>query len=228
MNFFHFFWPKLLQPPTDRQLGGKDGATPFLSSFGTPLMKVSRKSSPKQILSFYSLAEYNDWRTTIEDSEIRKWSIKYYKGLGTSTAAEAKAYFAAFDDHYRPYVWRSEADGDCIDLAFDKKRASDRRSWILKEYDATISLSRHLTKANGVSFEQFVNKELIHFSHADCIRSIPSAIDGLKPSQRKVLFACFKRKLKSEMKVAQLAGYCSEQTAYHHGEAVRELFIVTC
>jgi DNA topoisomerase-2 len=41
----------------------------------------------------------------------------------------------------------------------------------------------------------------------------------LKPSQRKVLYACFKRKLKSEIKVAQLSGYCAEHTAYHHGEA---------
>lgn len=32
-------------------------------------------------------------------------------------------------------------------------------------------------------------------------------MDGFKPSQRKVLFACFKRNLKSEIKVAQLAGY---------------------
>ena len=37
-------------------------------------------------------------------------------------------------------------------------------------------------------------------------RSLPHFMDGLKPSQRKVLFACFKRNLKQEIKVAQLAG----------------------
>jgi len=63
-----------------------------------------------------------------------------------------------------------------------------------------------------------VHKELIHFSINDCARSIPSLIDGLKPGQRKVLFSCFKRKLKDEIKVAQLAGYVSEHSAYHHGE----------
>ena len=41
---------------------------------------------------------------------------------------------------------------------------------------------------------------------ADNIRSIPSAVDGLKPGQRKILFSCFKRNLKGEMKVAQLTG----------------------
>ena len=53
---------------------------------------------------------------------------------------------------------------------------------------------------------------------ADNIRSIPSVADGLKPGQRKVLFGCFKRKLVKEIKVAQLAGFVSEKTAYHHGE----------
>jgi DNA topoisomerase-2 len=42
--------------------------------------------------------------------------------------------------------------------------------------------------------------------------------DGMKPSQRKVLYACFERNLKDEMKVAQLAAYVSEKTSYHHGE----------
>ena len=45
-----------------------------------------------------------------------------------------------------------------------------------------------------------------------CIRS------GLKPGQRKVLFTCFKRNDKREIKVAQLAGSVAEHSAYHHGE----------
>lgn len=71
---------------------------------------------------------------------------------------------------------------------------------------------------SSIPISDFVNKELILFSMADNVRSIPSAIDGLKPGQRKVLFACFKKKLKKEIKVAQLAGYAAEHSAYHHGE----------
>jgi DNA topoisomerase-2 len=71
---------------------------------------------------------------------------------------------------------------------------------------------------SSIPIADFVNKELILFSMADNIRSIPSVADGLKPGQRKVLFACFKRNLVKEIKVAQLAGYVSEKTAYHHGE----------
>lgn len=162
------------------------------------------------------MAEYNVWRQSIDDNEMKKYRIKYYKGLGTSTPTEAKAYFAAFDDHLRPFRWNSEKDGELLDMVFDKERASDRRDWILSEYDEESSVS---IDDEGVAYEDFVNKELVHFSNADNIRSIPSVIDGLKPSQRKVLYACFKKNLKNEMKVAQLTGYCAEQTAYHHGEA---------
>lgn len=74
-------------------------------------------------------------------------------------------------------------------------------------------------QAETIRYADFINKELIHFSIADCERSIPSVVDGLKPGQRKILYSCFKRNLKKEIKVAQLAGYVAEHSAYHHGEA---------
>lgn len=57
-------------------------------------------------------------------------------------------------------------------------------------------------------------QELILFSRADLERSIPNMVDGLKPGQRKIMFACFKRNLKTDVKVSQLSGYVSE----HSGE----------
>ena len=105
-------------------------------------------------------------------------------------------------------------------MVFAKDRANERKEWILSTYDPTAiaGLKPNGDVADRLCYSDFVNKELIHFSNADNIRSIPAAIDGLKPSQRKVLYACFKRNLKAEIKVAQLAGYCAEHTAYHHGE----------
>ncbi len=44
-------------------------------------------------------------------------------------------------------------------------------------------------------------------------------VDGLKPGQRKILYACFKRNLKTDVKVAQLAGYVAE----HSGEAAQRV-----
>jgi DNA topoisomerase II len=207
MNFFRCFWPKLLQSYSDQSSQGQR-EPPFLSSFVTPLLKVTKKGKGKTSpLALYSLAEYNTWRRDIGADAAKSYAVKYYKGLGTSTPAEAKEYFAAFLNNLRPFLWKSDADGECLDMVFDKKRAADRRDWILDKYDADASILVDPAEGNSVSYEDFVNKEMIHFSHADNIRSIPSVIDGLKPSQRKVLYACFKRKLTSEIKVAQLTGY---------------------
>lgn len=226
MNFFRYFWPNLLKPPVDLQVNDEDETPPFLSSFVTPLLKASKKSSKTGTLSFYSMAEYKKWRGSIEAEDFKKWTVKYYKGLGTSTPAEAREYFSAFNDHFRPFLWNSDIDGELLDMVFDGERAADRRAWILDVYDETSNLLNDPSAGNNVSYEDFINKEMIHFSNADNIRSIPSAIDGLKPSQRKVLYACFKRKLKSEIKVAQLTGYCAEHTAYHHGEASLQSTII--
>ena len=102
-----------------------------------------------------------------------------------------------------------------MELAFSKAQADARKAW-LRTYDPVTTFVDHSQPT--LRYRDFVNKELILFSVADCARSIPSLCDGLKPGQRKVLFACFKRKLKAEVKVAQLAGYVAEHSAYHHGE----------
>jgi len=106
-------------------------------------------------------------------------------------------------------------------MAFNKSRADDRKEWMLG-YDGSF-LDNDLT---DVPYSEFINKELVQFSIANCERAIPSMIDGLKPGQRKILFSCFKRKLKQEIKVAQLAGYVSEHSAYHHGEMSLQSTIV--
>ena len=98
-------------------------------------------------------------------------------------------------------------------MAFNKKRVVCRKDWL-----ATYNRNDYLdTDKLNVSYEEFIEKEMIHFSKYDCERAIPN-IDGLKTSQRKVLYTCFKRKIASEIKVAQLSGSVSEISRYHHGE----------
>lgn len=106
-----------------------------------------------------------------------------------------------------------------IDLAFNKKRADDRKEW-LKIYDR-----KRVPNYNEkeMPLDKFIDDELIHFAVADIKRSIPDIRDGLKESHRKVLYSTFKRNLVSEfIKVSQLAGYVSEHSAYHHGEVSLE------
>ncbi len=74
-----------------------------------------------------------------------------------------------------------------------------------------------------MSYSDFINKELVLFSNTDNERSIPSLMDGFKPGHRKVMFTCFKRDIKKEIKVAQLAGSVAELSAYHHGEVIYKM-----
>ena len=109
-----------------------------------------------------------------------------------------------------------------IELAFSKKKADERKEW-LRNFKPGTFLDHSIGK---ISYTDFINKELILFSMADNIRSIPSVVDGLKPGMRKVLYACFKRNLKKDMKVVELAGYVSGITAYQHGETSLQSTIV--
>jgi DNA topoisomerase-2 len=257
MNFFHYFWPSLLK------IEG------FVQSIATPIIKVYKKSDTKKANPeiFYTLTDYKKWTEKVGDS-YKNYQIKYYKGLGTSTAKEAKESFTDLEKRIVNYVWsfdntnksKSKQDDDLVSgssrssksskssestknskdksgdnesesevnfdknepsyqaltLAFAKQRANDRKEWVRKyNPDSVIEYDK-----KKITFDEFINKDLIQFSHEDNIRSIPNITDGLKPSQRKIIYGAFKRKLENEeIKVAQLSGYISEHTGYHHGEA---------
>jgi DNA topoisomerase-2 len=140
--------------------------------------------------------------------------------LGTSTGKEFREYFE--NRKIVEFEFNGKKSDDAIDMVFNKKRADDRKDW-LKFYDRDAYLD---TSKKNVSYEEFINRELIHFSKYDCDRSIPNLMDGLKISQRKIVFAAFKRNLKTEIKVAQFSGYVSEHSGYHHGEASLNAAIV--
>ena len=102
---------------------------------------------------------------------------------------------------------------------------ADKRKIWLETYNPKTTFFYHSILT--LRYKDFVNKELILFSVADCARSIPSLCDGFKPGHRKIMFSCFKRKLFSEIKVAQLSGYVAEHSAYHHGEVSLQSTIVS-
>eukprot|EP00927_Polykrikos_kofoidii_P048835 TRINITY_DN43028_c0_g1_i1.p1 TRINITY_DN43028_c0_g1~~TRINITY_DN43028_c0_g1_i1.p1 ORF type:complete len:1283 (-),score=282.07 TRINITY_DN43028_c0_g1_i1:225-4019(-) len=197
INMIQHWWPSLFK------MAG------FLKEFITPIVKASK--GPKEI-QFFTMQDYSKWKS--ENRDGRGWNIKYYKGLGTSTSKEAKEYFKNLNDHRMAFRYNNAGDDEVIDLAFNKKRADDRKEWINSFQDGeTVDHTK-----STVSYTDFINKELVAFSKYDVMRSIPCVVDGLKPTQRKVLYCAFKRNLKTDTKVAQLAGYISEHSAYHHGE----------
>ena len=193
VNLFHELWHELIAIPG------------FLTYMATPIVKAHKG---KETRMFYSQYEYEQWR---EGEGRVGWKVKYYKGLGTSTRDEAKDYFAKVNAVKFDYTEESDP---AIDLAFNKARADDRKDW-LKGYDRAALIP----SGNRVPYSDFIHKDLIHFSYYNLERSIPSMMDGLKTSQRKILYAAFKRNLTQEIRVAQFAGYVSEHTGYHHGEA---------
>ena len=201
INLFQSEWPTLAYIPG------------FIGFMNTPILKAKKGSVE---LNFYNDGEYNEWKET---NDIKGWKIKYYKGLGTSTGKEFREYF---EKKKIVGFQHSEKSDDTIDMVFNKKRADDRKDW-LKLYNRESYID---TSKTNVSYEEFINQELIHFSKYDCDRSIPNLMDGLKISLRKILFSAFKKNLNTEIKVAQFSGYVSENSGYHHGEASLNAAIV--
>ena len=204
VNLFQSVWPSLAVIPG------------FIGFMNTPILKARKGTSE---LLFYNTGEYDSWLESVGNNP-KGWNIKYYKGLGTSTGKEFREYFekkkiVGFDHGGK------ETD-NTIDMVFNKKRSDDRKIW-LGNYERDSYLD---TNKESVSYDEFINRELIHFSKYDCDRSIPNLMDGLKISLRKILYASFKKNLTSEIKVAQFSGYVSEHSGYHHGEASLNAAIV--
>jgi len=196
INFLDYFYPHLMSEKG------------FLKILVTPVVKATLND---KIFSFANLRAYNTWYNS--EKNVSKWTIKYYKGLGTSTSKEAQEYFINLEKNTIDIL--NNDNNDDILLAFSKDKVNQRKEWLIN-YDPDNILQ--LEPPTTITLKQFVNQELIHFSNYDNIRSIPLIIDGFKPSQRKVIFACLKKNLTYEMKISQLAGAVAEITDYHHGE----------
>lgn len=196
-NFFYVGWPSLFKI---------DG---FLKYLTTQIVKATKNGKS---ISFYTVGEYNKWLFETPDSST--YEFKQYKGLGTSTAVEWKDYMRNLKVTNMKYTPVSSENA--MIMSFGKKSVLARKDWLLNVYDPNVYLESGLSE---VTYEEYVNKDLIHYAAAANIRGIPNVMDGLKPSQRKVIYGAFKRNLKSDVKVVQLSGYCAEHSAYHHGDS---------
>jgi hypothetical protein len=210
INLFHSFWPHLLQQPAPPE--GSPPVPPFVEQFITPVIKARKGATLRE---FYSMRQYEAWQSegrlsssgvsgsaaaipahadgrVFGESARGKWAIKYYKGLGTSTAAEGRGYFGALDRHRRPFIWSGPGDDERITMAFSKDRTDDRKAWIGAQCAdvalvASVPAALPVSEAGGpstamppaqaasfddyhdlpaVSFTDFIDRELIDFSRA--------------------------------------------------------------
>ena len=184
INLFESEWRSLAQVPG------------FMAFMNTPILKAEKGTGGnKETHVFYNEGEYKDWCGL---NDYTKYHIKYYKGLGTSTSKEFKEYFQ--EKKFVELAYDQDQSGDALDMVFNKKRPDDRKDW-LKGFDRDLFLD---TSKPQVSVKEFIDREMIYFSKYDCDRSIPNLMDGLKISQRKILFSAFKKNLVKEIKVAQV------------------------
>ncbi|KAK3819863.1 MAG: DNA topoisomerase II [Benniella sp.] len=197
INFLDHYFPSLLKIPG------------FLTEFITPIVRATKGN---QKLNFFTIPEFEAWKEANDGG--RGWTTKYFKGLGTSMNKDAKEYFENMNRHKKEFAPLTDEAAALIDMAFNKKKADERKEWLANFLPGTY-LDNRIAR---IPIDDFINKELILFSMADNVRSIPSMVDGLKPGQRKVIFGAFKMKLTAEIKVAEFVGYVSQKSAYHHGE----------
>ncbi|CEF65653.1 DNA topoisomerase 2-beta [Strongyloides ratti] len=197
INMFHKFWPELVE-------------SGFIQTLKTPLVKVRCKG---ETINFYNKFEFDEWLNNSKKKEdFLNYKIKYYKGLGTSTKEEAKEYFKDIEKNLITYTCTNEEDHLSIKSAFNKNLTFDRKVMI-QNY-----LPSNTSNGNFLSIADFAKNELAEFFKYDIKRSIPSVVDGLKESQRKIIYTMFSKFEKDEIKVNQLSGVTAHYTLYRHGE----------
>ncbi len=198
LNFFHSLFPSLFYRES-----------PFIVCMKTPIIMVYR--GVKTSNPYYTLEEYKDSKNP------QNARVKYFKGLGSWSGDEAKDSFAKKMVEFK----LTSSTDEAMLKVFSNKQSDDRKKW-LETYNPKEVITFGDKSANiPMCIEEFIDKEMIKFSIDDCKRSIPSMLDGMKESQRKILYAVFLKGLKhtgATMKVAQLAGFVAEKTNYHHGE----------
>lgn len=234
VNFFHAQWPSLIK-------------LEFLQTLRTPIIKAIKGN---KVLEFFTEQDYDKWKKTVNTNS---YHIRYFKGLGTSKKEDAKETFKNMKTLKVDYFYKDNKCDEAILLAFEKdkniskrtktakdsdrseltdvveqtndtkKSCTDKRKAWLSQYDKTLYIA---ASEKRVSYQDLIHKELIHFSIYDNTRSIPNVCDGLKPSQRKILYYMLNKNITKSIKVAQLSGYVSAETGYHHGEASLQQAIV--
>lgn len=172
----------------------------YVSSLETPLVKVIKG---KKSHYFYNMFSFNEW---CKKNETKGVKLKYFKGIGSLLDEDLRYVFQ------NPKIIQLDYDdkaSESLSLAFDTGRENDRKEWI-NSYVPCTRESKTIT--------EFVNNDLITHSFENVQRNITSVVDGLKQSQRKILYTCIKKAKVKSYKVSDMKGLVSAETNYHYGD----------
>lgn len=180
----------------------------FVQRLSTPLV---RAMNGNEMHEFMTEREFDDWF----QQQTQKYTIKYYKGLGTSTPRDAKLLFSQLSKYLITIDCHDPADVELLADFFDGKRA-DRRKELLMSDAASVQVDYSQA---SVGLGQFLMAEMVPFSRYNNERSLAHVMDGLKPALRKILWVLLSgNKMSPTLKVAQLSGEVARKTHYKHGE----------
>ena len=192
----------------------------FFSEFISPMIKViynPNDSKKRTVIPFYNEVEYKKFLDEQERLKTKKnFTVEFIKGLATNESADVKEYFNHYNDNCINILFGPKYES-WLDMAFNTTKADLRKKWL-----TTITPETHLPRVKGqpIDIVDFIRNDLVLYSYDACVRSIPSVIDGLKPTQRKILYTLFGMGVKglNKMKVFQLGGIVADRANYHHGE----------
>lgn len=214
--FNEFITPmiKLVIPiPLYKKIGIKEPTT----NAGTII-----KTSKNVVYPFYNVDEYNNFINQYQ--ECKKFAPMYIKGLGGHNDSDTREYFKNYINNVVGLNMDDEST-KYLDIAFNKKLANKRKE-LLENRTGEHALPRYINKP--INCSDFINNDWIDYSYDACVRAIPSIIDGLKPSQRKVLYVLLNNykpgKSNTEenssnfRKVFQICGEVAQKGYYHHGD----------
>lgn len=209
LNIFVFFWPNLV----------KRG---FLQRLNTPIIRAIPKASKGFIEEFYTLKQFKTWLDSKFNSDEKavtsKYTIEYYKGLGSHEKDEAVQIFKKFKEQLFVIQWTEESEKDA-EIFFGKETAN--RKLVLA---TPVELPEPEGPLVSVSTQLYTDTK--SYQRDNILRKLPHLVDGLVPSRRGVLYGAKKAfagpKRNIKLKLSAFIGEVTRTVHYHHGEASLE------
>lgn len=212
---FYVYWPSLYERG-------------FIRVLDTPVVRVYR---PDGNIKFYSERAFNEWFKNHPKTPSK--SIKYCKGLSNSTPKDVEEDMA---DAPTRILDLDDKGKELIRRAFDKTLSDERKIWIqewreirdkiIPNVPKSIIEHRPVSDIMGISFPPYMIDNLF--------RSIPSYFDGLKKSQRQILYyglhlfnygKTYDPGDEKGNKLIEFSAAVIGYSKYHHGDSLPETTI---
>lgn len=191
-----------------------------LRSWLSPLVRAIRSKSNVQ--RFYTMYDFDKWYSKLSETERRKYKIRYYKGLGSSDRDEVKE---DCENMRLITMTMDEQDREELKKAFDRNTVGFRKEQVMNRLINSVTEQdddAHDSSeppSTTLSVKRFVHTDLLDYTLLSINRAIPNLMDGLKVSERKILWYALKY-LRGEMKTAQMANDTANQMNYLHNEDI--------